>query len=302
MRIALTGATGFLGRYLVRGLSEQGHSLRAWHRAESDRTGLETSDLEWIPGALDDAGAAANLVASCEAVVHAALDRPGPGFRGAEGDLVTFLERNVLGTVRLIEAARAAGVRRFVFISTCAVHEKILDDRPLDETHPAWPLSHYGAHKAALEMFVHSYGLGQGYEICALRPCGIYGLAHPTEDSKWYSLVRSVVRGEDVECIRGGKEVHAADVAAAVGLLLGAEGIAGQSYNCCDLYVSEYEVAMLARQFSGSKSQIRGQKPTPKHTIATLKLEALGMRFGRRPMLGGTIRQMVDFVRSSSSA
>ena len=56
-----------------------------------------------------------------------------------------------MGTLRLIESARAAGVGRFVFISTCAVHEKILDDRPLDEAHPLWAMSHYGAHKAAIE-------------------------------------------------------------------------------------------------------------------------------------------------------
>ena len=35
---------------------------------------------------------------------------------------------------------------RFVFISTCAVHDVILDDRPLDEAHPLWPAGHYGAH------------------------------------------------------------------------------------------------------------------------------------------------------------
>ena len=92
-------------------------------------------------------------------IIHLALRR----------DLVAFAERNILGTLRLMEAARAAGVRRFILISTCAVHEKILDDRPLDETHPLWPASHYGAHKAALEAFVHSYGIGQGWEVCAFR-------------------------------------------------------------------------------------------------------------------------------------
>src|SRR5207302_10921611 len=140
----------------------------------------------------------------------AALFHPGGGFRGGEGDLPRFVEMNVVGTIRLIEAARAAGVSRFVFISTCAVHEKILDDRPLDETHPLWPTSHYGAHKAAIEAFVHSYGLGAGYPICALRPTGIYGLAHPPRRSQWFDLVAAVARGEDVECRGGGKEVHAA--------------------------------------------------------------------------------------------
>src|SRR6185312_5563186 len=145
---------------------------------------------------------------------------------GAEGNLLEFVEKNVTGTLRLIEAARGAGVKRFIFISTCAVHDQILSDRPLDETHPLWPASHYGAHKAAIEAFVHSFGLGQGYPICALRPTGIYGLAHPAKASKWFDLIQSVARGQSVTVSRGGKEVHAADVARAVEILLTADGIA----------------------------------------------------------------------------
>jgi hypothetical protein len=48
-------------------------------------------------------------------------------------------------------------VPRFVFISSCAVHDVIRDDRLLDEKHPFWPMSHCGAHKAALEKFVPAY-------------------------------------------------------------------------------------------------------------------------------------------------
>ena len=155
------------------------------------------------------------------------------------------------------------GAGRFVFISTCAVHEKILDDRPLDETHPTWAASHYGAHKAAIEQFIHSYGFGQGYPICALRPTGIYGLARPVESSKWFDLVRAVAHGQAVECRRGGKEVHAADVAKAVEILLAAEGIAGEVFNCYDRYVSEYEVATIAKEQAGSKGEIRADRPHP---------------------------------------
>jgi nucleoside-diphosphate-sugar epimerase len=299
MRVGVTGATGFLGRYIVSLLAEKGHECRCWYRMTSDRGGFGASEraITWVPGSLKDRGSAADLVQGCDAIVHAALDRPSSGFRGAEGDLEAFVEVNVVGTIRLIEAARTAGVGRFVFISTCAVHEVILDDRPLDETHPLWPNSHYGAHKAALEAFVHSYGLGHGYPICALRPTGIYGLAHPARESKWYDLVRKVVRGEDVECKRGGKEVHAADVARAVEVLLRVEGIAGQSYNCCDRSISQHEVATLARAQSGGRGQVLGSVPSPKHQIATAKLQALGMQFGGRPLLERTVQELVEAVR-----
>jgi Nucleoside-diphosphate-sugar epimerases len=128
MRIALTGATGFIGRYIVRHLVSAGHSLRCWHRPSSDRSGLDNDagSVEWVAGDLNDAQASDALVAGCDAVLHAALWRPGRGFRGAEGDLVEFVERNVVGSLRLIEAARRADVDRFVFISTCAVHERNL--------------------------------------------------------------------------------------------------------------------------------------------------------------------------------
>ncbi len=296
MHIALTGATGFIGRYILRRLAKAQHRLRCWHRPTSRRDGLEdfARHVDWIEGDLGDERAAGALVEGCDAVIHAALYHPQGGFRGGDEELLPFVEKNVLGTLRLIEAARSAGVPRFVFISTCAVHEVILSDRPLDEKHPAWSTHHYGAHKAAIEMFVHSFGLGMAYDICALRPTGVYGLAHPAEDSKWFELVRRVVRGETVDCRRGGKEVHAADVARAAELLLTADDIAGQAYNCCDMYVSEYDVATLARKISGSRAEIRGGQTQPKHQIATGKIRSLGMEFGGRPLLEATIEQLVQ--------
>ena len=304
MKIAVTGATGFVGQYLARRLISSGHRLACWFRDPQRRDGLdELADaIDWIPGQLDDPESAHALVAGCEAVVHAAFWRPGKGFRGAEGDIVEFARINILGTLRLIEAARQAGIDRFVFISTCAVHERILDDRPLDEAHPLWPLTHYGAHKAALEKFVHSYGFGQGMNICALRPTGVYGLRQPVEDSKWYPLVADIVAGRPVQVAGGGKEVHAQDVARAAELLLAAPGVAGQSYACYDRYVSEFEVAEIARELAGSQSRIEGALKTPKHQIVTDKIQSLGMTFGGTRLLRQTIGQLVERIRKTDGA
>lgn len=300
MRIAVTGATGFIGRYIVQHLVEHGHECRCWYRPASDRSGFEdvSDQVDWVAGELAD-GDESLFVQGCDAVVHSALHHPGGGFRGGEGDLIGFVEKNVVGTVRLIEAARSTAVGRFIFISTCAVHEKILDDRPLDEAHPLWATSHYGAHKAAIEKFVHSYGFGLGYPICALRPTGVYGVMRPVEQSKWFDLVRAVVRGEAVTCQRGGKEVHAADVARAVGLLLQADenAICGEAFNCYDRYVSEYDVATLAKRLSGSSSRISGEQTRPKHQIVTDKLRAVGMEFGGDALFEKTVGELVDAAR-----
>jgi nucleoside-diphosphate-sugar epimerase len=303
MRIAVTGATGFVGRYLVEQLAASGHQLRCWYRPGSDRGGFGTpaDSLEWLPGQLGDAAATGELVRGADAVVHAAVQWEGPRNRGrgSHGAPDVFRGVNLTGSLLLFEAAFEAGVGRFVFLSTCAVHEVILDDRPLDEAHPLWPTSPYGAHKAALEKFVHGYGLGQGWPICALRPTGIYGLAHPPRNSRWFDLVGQVLRGEDVASPKGGKEVHAADVARAVELLLAAapQAIAGQAFNCFDLYIAEERVAKIVKELSGSPSAIAHLNRGPKHLIDTRKIRGLGMSFGGEPLLRRTVQDLVEAHR-----
>jgi nucleoside-diphosphate-sugar epimerase len=220
---------------------------------------------------------------------------------GGHGDADPFFGINLTGSLQLFQAAFEAGVPRFVHISTCAVHDVILGDRPLDETHPLWPNSHYGAHKAALEAFVHSYGLGQGWPICALRPTGIHGLAQPPQDSRWHELVAQVLRGERIEAPRGGKEVHAADVARAVELLLRVDAklIAGQSFNCCDIYVAEEQVARIAKELTASASLISDLNRGPKNQIDTSKIRKLGMTFGGEKLLRRTVAQLVEAQRAS---
>lgn len=297
--IAITGATGFVGRELVTQLSQQGHQLKAWFRSPESRSFANKLDaqIDWVQGELAD-GKPDDLVRGCDVVVHAALWRQGKSFReGAGDDLVKFARINVVGSLELIEASIAAGVKKFIFVSTCAVHEKILDDRPLDEAHPLWPLTHYGAHKAAIEKFVHSYGYGNGYPICSIRPSGIYGVAEPVASSKWHGLIEEVVAGRPVQVSGGGKEVHVADVAKGIRVLMDADDIAGESYSCCDRYISDFEVATLAKQISGSKSEIIGQPKSPKHQIDTGKLRALGMSFGGTKLLEQTIEQLVSKLR-----
>ena len=295
MKIAVTGATGFLGRYIVRKLHTGGHACRCWFRSESGCYQPETPDavLEWTHGELGNAEACDDLLDGCDAVVHSGLHRVGTSFRGGEGNVTEFVQKNVVGTVQLIEAARKAGVTKFVFVSTCAVHEKILDDRPLDESHPLWMTTHYGAYKAAVEQFVHSYGFGVGFPICALRPTGIYGLHHQPERSKWFDLVRNVAAGQTVECTGGGKEVHAADVAEAVDLLLHAHGNAGEVYSCYDRYISQYDVATLAKELSGSAAEIAGGQKRPKHQIVSDKIKGLGMQFGGDQRLSDTVSELL---------
>ena len=320
MNIALTGATGFLGRYIANRLLRAGHNCQCWFRSQSDRGGFVSGPgrLTWIPGTLGDDAATEGLVTGVDAVVHAGVHRPeeGMGHRGAEGDPTAFADANVLGSLKLIQAARHRQVERFVFVSTCGVHDRILEDRPLDETHPRWPLTHYGASKAAVEMFVHSFGLPhrmnpqaapthrhlaekRPWPICALRPVGIYGLRRPPSAGKWYRVVQRVLDGEAVEDPSGGKEVHAEDVAGAVEVLLHADAdrIAGQCFNCYDQYVAAEAVARIAVARTGSDSCITTQNRGPRHQIRTEKLKALGATFGGASRLETYVQELTTVNR-----
>jgi len=93
MRIALTGGTGFLGRYLVQHLAQAGHSLRCWYLPDSDRSGFEdvAGAVEWLPGQLGDPAAARQLVGGTDTLVHAAVQWEGPATedRGATVPLMS---------------------------------------------------------------------------------------------------------------------------------------------------------------------------------------------------------------------
>lgn len=302
MKIGLTGGTGFIGRYLIKNLLDHQHQLNCWHRSTIDEADheLNRDGLQWIHGDLAQCDSVNELVSGCDVVVHNAFWTPGTRFQGEEGDIVKFVETNVIGALKLIEASISAGVRKFIFVSTCAVHEKILEDRNLDEAHPLWPKSHYGAHKAAIEKFVHSYGLGHGFDICAIRPTGVYGLHHHPRQSKWYSLISDVVSGNPVECNRGGKEVHAADVAESIRLLIDHPQTKGEAYSCYDQYVSQFEVATIAKEISQSQSEVRGEVTRPKHQIDNSKIKSVGMKFGGTPLLRQTIESIVQQIQSES--
>lgn len=297
MKVALTGATGFVGTALLKRFHDSGIHSRCWTRSSLSESPVHNEGVEWVPGQLSDKKSMELLVQGCDAVVHAGLSRSGRSFQTNELDVVEYARVNVLGTLELIETALAAGIKRFVFVSTCAVHDHILSDRPLDEAHPLWANTHYGAHKAAIEKFVHSYGLGCGFPICAIRPTGIYGIAKPLENSKWFKLIENIVRGVDVEVKSGGKEVHVDDVARAIELLLVSDGIEGQSYSCYDRYISEFDVANVAKQICSSSSSIAGGQKRPKHEIDVTKIKELGMEFGGSGRLYEMVESMVKQIR-----
>src|SRR5438270_3612548 len=146
MLVALTGASGFIGSFTTAALHRAGHRVRALVRSTSRRDHIEPHVAEFVIGDFDDPQAIEQLVAGADALIHNAAD----------WDLLKHspqrnFEKNVLGSLRLLESSRLAGAKQFLFVSSVAVHHEILPGGRIDESHPTWPGSIYGAYKAAVE-------------------------------------------------------------------------------------------------------------------------------------------------------
>ena len=294
MRVALTGATGIVGRFIAARLAAEGCDIVALARPESDRTGFDFP-MTWIEGDLNAETALESLVEGADALVHSAYDHLPGLYRGGEGDDVEgFWRTNLLGSLRLLHAANGCDVGRIVVLSSRAVFGRPSATRVGDD-HPPSPDTHYGAHKAALE------GLASVYPRTAcIRPTGVYGLTLPPGRSKWLDMARDVIAGQPIKMARTSTEVHGDDVAAAVWLLLTAReaDVAGRVFNCSDLVVSTREIAerMYAAHGidKGSRPALPEEFAPPEIIMRCDGLRALGWRPGGRRRLQATIRALLD--------
>lgn len=252
MLIALTGASGFLGHYTAAALRRKGHRVRALARSAAQPSQDEPTADEWQVGDQYDPQVQSELVAGTYAVIQVAIDWAALN----QGPIANF-ERNVLGSLRLLETARQAGVRQFVFVSSLDVYHEILSDRSLDETHPTWPASIYGAYKAAVELHLKAYHATHAMNTSAWRPATMYGLNPKLQKSLWFDLVKTVRDGGEVSTDADGLLVHVEDVAEALALAVGDESVAGQFYNLVDCGMEWQEAAEMTRSLSESAAVIQ---------------------------------------------
>jgi uncharacterized protein YbjT (DUF2867 family) len=195
--LAITGGTGFVGRHLLRLVTERDMQARALARAEQ----RPMRRIFWVAGALDQPASLARLVSGADAVIHVAGVINAPDREG-------FAAGNIAGTQGVIDAARDAGVRRFVHVSSLAAREP--------------DLSLYGWSKAESEKLVAASGL----DWAIVRPPAVYGPG----DKEMLELFRMAARGI-VPLPPGGRlSVIAAEDLARLLLALAEGGDSGVTY------------------------------------------------------------------------
>lgn len=160
--LTVTGATGFVGQALLDTALAAGHSVRALtRRAQPPRDGVT-----WVEGTLETPEALAALVAGADAVLHIAGAVNVP-------NRAAFAAANIAGTQAIVDAALAAGVARFVHVSSLAAREPALSD--------------YGWSKAGAEAVVAAAPL----DWTMVRPPGVYG----PRDADMLDIFRMAKRG-----------------------------------------------------------------------------------------------------------
>lgn len=257
MRIALSGASGLVGRWIARAIRAAGHDLHLLKRPE------------WHLGDGPDLN-------GCDALIHAAFQHVPGCYRGGEGDDPHgFVAANLDGSLRLFHAAKDCGVGRVVFLSSRAVHDGHPAGMALaDDLTPA-PTTLYGQIKTRTEAALADMA-GPDFRTASLRPTGVYGPGLP---QKWAALIAGFLAGQ-TPAPAVATEVHGADVADAALRVLADPNMAG-SYNVGDLVLDRHDLLKGVARLTGCATPLPPRAdPSPLRVPLCARLQGLGWRPG----------------------
>ncbi len=172
MKALVTGGAGFIGSNLTRALLRDGHKVTVLDNLLSGYArNMEGVDARFLEGDIRDTDRLANAIQGADVVYHLAASVGNK--RSIDYPLIDA-DINVMGTLKVLGAARAAGAKKVVFSSSAGVFGE-LKTLPIAEDHPAEPDSPYGATKLCAEKQCLAYTKLWGLECVCLRYFNVYG-------------------------------------------------------------------------------------------------------------------------------
>lgn len=225
MKVLVTGGAGFIGSHLMRYLKEHGDEPVALDNLTSGRREHLEPDMELIEmDVRDERLASVVATGQYDAIVHFAGQTMVPASLAAP---VFDADCNVLGTIRVLEAARQSGVKRVIFSSTAAAYGDVPErDLPIKEAHRLAPMSFYGLSKVTAERYLELYYECFGLDYVVLRFANVYGERQGDggEGGVISIFARSVAEEKEITIFGDGEQtrdfIYAGDIAAGVAAAL----------------------------------------------------------------------------------
>lgn len=305
MQLLITGGAGFIGSHTAEYAHSVGHTVRVIDNLiTGQRTNLPTG-VEFIHGDVTDPSHMRRAVAGCDAVIHLAalVSVPHSLTEPMETHFV-----NTTGTVVALEAARQAGVHRFVLASTCAVFGDLPGRK--NEASPTMPLVPYAASKLMAEQWAQLYHRAYGMETVVLRYFNVYGPRQLASSPYSGVLARwSAAIADQTPCIVYGDGTQTRDFVsvhdvAAANLLMATTSAADWG----DVYIVSTASAVTLNTVLAELAGVIGEKPLcrfePRRAGDVLHSEGDSMRLqslGWRPNI--TLREgLAETVRAATVA
>lgn len=206
-QIIVTGGSGFLGKHLCRRLRAEGHQVKNIDLVPSSEGETTIADIR-------DLAAMQTHIRDADVVFHlAALIEAGESVK----DPQRFIDSNISGTVNVLEAMRAHGVKAIVFSSSAAIYGEPVRT-PILEDDRTLPINPYGMTKLAMEGLMASYVASYGMTGVGLRYFNLYGPeeCHQPETHAIPRFIRQIEEEQEVTVWGEGEHlrdfIHVRDV------------------------------------------------------------------------------------------
>jgi dihydroflavonol-4-reductase len=247
MKVFVTGGTGFIGKYVVRRLIEDGHQVGCLVRDASRLDGPSSLDFERVPGNVSSLPALRAGMKGCDWIIHLAglysMWSPDPD---------SFTRVNVEGTRNVMQAALECGASKVIHMSTVAVYGKPTDCPFTEESRPGPELfSRYGQTKRAGERIAWNYYQEHGLPLVVLYPGIVLGAGDDRASGQYLRLILFRRTPSTIFHNSRSMYVHVRDVADAVLHAAQKPDNLGEKYLIGKEALTGHQLAELVHDVSG---------------------------------------------------
>jgi UDP-glucose 4-epimerase len=307
MKVLVTGGAGFIGSHVVDAYLAAGHEvLVVDNLCTGKRENLNPKARFHELDILDPKTAELIRAERPDVLNHHAAQMD---VRRSVADPLFDARTNILGTITLLEAARQAGVRKVLFVSSGGAAYGEQETFPAPETHPTWPVSPYGVSKRSGELYCHFFQVEYRMPFVAFRYANVYG---PRQDPHGEAGVVAIfsgrmLRGEPVTVNGDGKQtrdyVYVGDVAR-MSLLALERDSTGPVNIGTGRETDVNELAATLLEVSRSRSEVRhGPAKGGEQRRSVVDIRRAAEVFGWRPevSLRDGLARTVEFFRARAA-